>query len=153
MESNIEIKKKMEILIKNITRKAREKIWNKRCEQIIELENKRRLMRSEKRKSSKAQVLTEEERNKITVEKYKKQVIIQQLVNRWMELVELTTKAVTDNRSTLNFYIEENLDSREPKEFWVEAEHDINNRYLTNKTNSIDQNVCTTIAILVGVIN
>ncbi|RIA94065.1 hypothetical protein C1645_818621 [Glomus cerebriforme] len=40
-------------------------------------------------KTSKAQGLTEEERNKITVEKYKNQIIIQQLVNRWMgKLIE-----------------------------------------------------------------
>ncbi|CAB4422817.1 unnamed protein product [Rhizophagus irregularis] len=54
--------------------------------------------------------------------------------------------------SVLNFYVEENLGNREPSEFWVEARHDPNKGYLANKTNSINQNMRSTTAILVGVI-
>ncbi|RIA90053.1 hypothetical protein C1645_823900 [Glomus cerebriforme] len=53
MESQPEIKVKMETLITNIARKARELIWNKRCDQVIDLEKKRGLTRLEKRKTSK----------------------------------------------------------------------------------------------------
>ncbi|RIA97008.1 hypothetical protein C1645_814672 [Glomus cerebriforme] len=87
MESIREIKLKMEWLITNIARKAREKIWNKRCDQVIELEKKGGLLRSDKRKTSKNQVLTEKERHKITLDKYKKNIIIKQLVNRWMGIL------------------------------------------------------------------
>ena len=38
------------------------------------------------------------------------------------------------------------------REFWVEVMHDPNNRYLTNKTNSINQAMRSTTAILVGMI-
>ncbi|RIA79910.1 hypothetical protein C1645_839658 [Glomus cerebriforme] len=93
MESIREIKVKMERLITNIARSAREKIWIKRCDHVIELEKK---IRSDKRKTSKNQGLTEEERNKITVEKYKKNIIINQLVNRWMGIIIETNHRHSD---------------------------------------------------------
>uniref|UniRef100_U9SR51 Uncharacterized protein n=1 Tax=Rhizophagus irregularis (strain DAOM 181602 / DAOM 197198 / MUCL 43194) TaxID=747089 RepID=U9SR51_RHIID len=51
---------------------------------------------------------------------------------------------------TLNFYVEESLGNCELTEFWVEARHDPNNRYLANKTNSINQNMRSTTAILMN---
>ncbi|CAG8697274.1 hypothetical protein GLOIN_2v1867713 [Rhizophagus irregularis DAOM 181602=DAOM 197198] len=52
---------------------------------------------------------------------------------------------------TLNFYVEESLGNRKLTEFWVEARHDPNNRYyLANKTNSINQNMRSTTAILMN---
>ncbi|CAG8774152.1 7392_t:CDS:1, partial [Rhizophagus irregularis] len=48
----------------------------------------------------------------------------------------------------LNFYVEESLGNCELTEFWVEARHDPNNRYLANKTNSINQNIRSTTATL-----
>ncbi|POG59203.1 hypothetical protein GLOIN_2v1789421 [Rhizophagus irregularis DAOM 181602=DAOM 197198] len=64
----------------------------------------------------------------------------------------LTTKTVMNINGylTLNFYVEESLGNCELTEFWVEARHDSNNRYLANKTNSINQNMRSTTVILVG---
>ncbi|CAB5363604.1 unnamed protein product [Rhizophagus irregularis] len=46
---------------------------------------------------------------------------------------------------------QESLGNRKLTEFWVEARHDPNNKYyLANKTNSINQNMRSTTAILVG---
>jgi len=69
-------------------------------------------------------------------------------------VVGSTTRTVTniDGESVLNFNVEENLGEREPREFLVEVSHDANNAYLANKTNSINQNMRSTTAILVGVI-
>ncbi|RGB31074.1 hypothetical protein C1646_709891 [Rhizophagus diaphanus] len=57
-------------------------------------------------------------------------------------IIGLTIKTVTntDDQSTLHFYIEEN----------IKAIHDTNNRYLANKTNSINQSIRSTTAILVA---
>jgi len=67
----------------------------------------------------------------------------------------ITTKTVRNlhGKSILDFYVEENLGEREPREFWIEVTHDPNLRYLANKTNSINQTMRSTTAILVGVIN
>ena len=65
-------------------------------------------------------------------------------------LVGLTTKIVRniDGQSILDFYIKENLGDRE---FWLEVKHDPNNNgHLANKTNSINQNMRSTTAILAG---
>ncbi|CAB4435275.1 unnamed protein product [Rhizophagus irregularis] len=69
-------------------------------------------------------------------------------------LVGITTKTVrnVNGSSVLEFYVEENLGDREPREFWVEVNHDPNIRYLSNKTNSINQNMRSTTAIIVGLI-
>lgn len=68
--------------------------------------------------------------------------------------VGITTKTVrnVNGSSVLEFYVEENLREREPREFWVEVIHDPNIRYLSNKTNSINQNMRSTTAIIVGLI-
>lgn len=70
-------------------------------------------------------------------------------------MVGLTTNTVrnVDGKSLLDFYVEENLGDREPRDFWIEATHDPNLRYLANKTNSINQTMRSTTAILMGVIN
>jgi hypothetical protein len=66
-----------------------------------------------------------------------------------------TTQTVknVDGFSVLNFYIEENLGEREQREFWLEVRHDPNHRYLSNKTNSINQNMRSTTAVLSGIIS
>ena len=38
------------------------------------------------------------------------------------------------------------------REFWVEVKHDPNNRYLANKTSSINQTMRSTTALLIGII-
>ncbi|CAB4383429.1 unnamed protein product [Rhizophagus irregularis] len=65
------------------------------------------------------------------------------------------TKDVIDGIPHCQFWIlmisEESLGNRKLTEFWVEARHDPNNKYyLANKTNSINQNMRSTTAILVG---
>jgi hypothetical protein len=66
-----------------------------------------------------------------------------------------TTQVVKNENgySVLEFDIDEYLGELEPKNFWLEVKHKTNNRYLMNKTNSINQNSRSTTAILVGVIN
>ncbi|RHZ86186.1 hypothetical protein Glove_54g124 [Diversispora epigaea] len=66
-----------------------------------------------------------------------------------------TTQVVKNENgySVLEFDINEYLGELEPKNFWLEVKHKTNNRYLMNKTNSINQNSKSTTAILVGVIN
>ncbi|PKC65883.1 hypothetical protein RhiirA1_419935 [Rhizophagus irregularis] len=67
-------------------------------------------------------------------------------------IMGLTTKTVRniDNQSIIDFYIEENLGDWEPREFWVEVRHNVNLRYLTNKTNSINQSMRSTTALIMG---
>lgn len=62
-------------------------------------------------------------------------------------VVGLTTRIVTNinGQLTLNFYIKENVGDRESNESWVETKHDANNRYLTNKMNSINQSIRSTV--------
>ncbi|CAB5332380.1 uncharacterized protein OCT59_009451 [Rhizophagus irregularis] len=65
------------------------------------------------------------------------------------------TKDVIDGIPHCQFWIlmisEESLGNRKLTEFWVEARHDPNNRYyLANKTNSINQNMRSTTAILMN---
>ncbi|CAG8586474.1 hypothetical protein C2G38_2237987 [Gigaspora rosea] len=62
------------------------------------------------------------------------------------------TVKMVDGYSTLDFYVEERLGDREPSDFWVEVKHLTNNSYLSSKTNSINQNLRSTTAILVGTI-
>lgn len=70
-------------------------------------------------------------------------------------LVGITTKSVRniDGKSVLEFYVEENLGEREPREFWIQVTHDPNLRYLANKTNSINQSMRSTTAIIMGTIS
>ncbi|CAG8746335.1 7931_t:CDS:1, partial [Dentiscutata erythropus] len=59
----------------------------------------------------------------------------------------------TENKSAvLDFYVEERIRKREPADFWVEVKHKTNNTYLANKTNSINQKLHSTTALLVGII-
>ena len=55
-------------------------------------------------------------------------------------IIGITTKTAQniDGKSHLEFYVEENLGEREPREFWVDVTHDPNLRYLSNKMNAID---------------
>ncbi|RHZ85377.1 hypothetical protein Glove_66g134 [Diversispora epigaea] len=55
-----------------------------------------------------------------------------------------------DTMSTIG--INAYLGDLEPKNFWLEVKHKANNRYLINKTSSINQNSRSTTAILVGII-
>src|SRR2546423_15458552 len=69
-------------------------------------------------------------------------------------IVRLTTKTVrnVNGKSVLDFYVEENLRDREIQEFWVKVRHDPNFRYLANKTNSINQSMRITTAIIMGLL-
>ncbi|UZO04243.1 uncharacterized protein OCT59_024634 [Rhizophagus irregularis] len=70
-------------------------------------------------------------------------------------LAGITTKTVRNVNGSyaLEFYVEENLGDREPQqEFWVEVNHDPNIRNLSNKTNSINQSMRSTTAIIVSLI-
>jgi len=59
-----------------------------------------------------------------------------------------------NGKSTLEFYLEERLGEREPRDFWLEVRHDPNNTYLANKTNAINQSsIKSTTAVLVGSIS
>ncbi|CAG8772627.1 16357_t:CDS:1, partial [Gigaspora margarita] len=53
----------------------------------------------------------------------------------------------------LDFYVEERISEKEPTDFWVEVRHRVNNTYLANRTNSINQKICSTIALLIGTMN
>ncbi|CAG8765412.1 hypothetical protein C2G38_2223107 [Gigaspora rosea] len=67
----------------------------------------------------------------------------------------LTTQTVTiaEGNSILNFFIEEKIGNKEPSDFWLEVRHDSSHTYLSNRTNSINQNGRLTNALLVGVMN
>ncbi|RHZ74374.1 hypothetical protein Glove_225g2 [Diversispora epigaea] len=69
-------------------------------------------------------------------------------------LTGVTTQTVRNenNYSVLDFNIDEYLGDLEPKNFWLEVKHKANNRYLINKTSSINQNSRSTTAILIGII-
>ncbi|POG65500.1 hypothetical protein GLOIN_2v1665772, partial [Rhizophagus irregularis DAOM 181602=DAOM 197198] len=56
------------------------------------------------------------------------------------------------DESVLDFHVEENLGNREPKDFWLEMRHNSNINYLANKTNSINQTMRSTMAILSGLL-
>ncbi|RHZ55835.1 hypothetical protein Glove_410g36 [Diversispora epigaea] len=69
-------------------------------------------------------------------------------------LTGVTTQTVRNENdySVLDFNIDEYLGDLEPKNFWLEVKHKVNNQYLINKTSSINQNSRSTTAILVGII-
>ncbi|RHZ76778.1 hypothetical protein Glove_193g17 [Diversispora epigaea] len=69
-------------------------------------------------------------------------------------LTGITTQTVRNENdySVLDFNIDEYLGDLEPKNFWLEVKHKANNRYLINKTSSINQNSRSTTTILVGII-
>ncbi|KAF0545098.1 hypothetical protein F8M41_002364 [Gigaspora margarita] len=57
-----------------------------------------------------------------------------------------------DDNISLEFYVEEKVREKESSNFWVEARHNVNNKYLSNKIGAINQNACSTTAVLVGTI-
>lgn len=65
-----------------------------------------------------------------------------------------TTQIVKNinNKSVLEFTIEENLGNKEPNDFLLEVRHDPKNKYLANKTNSINQTMRSTTAIMSGLL-
>ncbi|EXX67881.1 uncharacterized protein OCT59_016945 [Rhizophagus irregularis] len=67
-------------------------------------------------------------------------------------IMGLTTKTIrnVDNQSIIEFYVEENLGDRKLREFWVEVHHNLNLRYLANKTNAINQSMRSTTALIMG---
>src|ERR1044071_2782900 len=58
-----------------------------------------------------------------------------------------------DGNSVLEFHVEENLGDREPNEFSLEVQHNPDHTYLANKTNSINQSMRSTNAILMGLLH
>ncbi|RIB18265.1 hypothetical protein C2G38_2037041 [Gigaspora rosea] len=62
-----------------------------------------------------------------------------------------TAKNVGDDLA-LDFYMEERIGEKEPSSFWIEARHKANNRYLFNRTNTINQTSRSTTALLIGTI-
>ena len=69
-------------------------------------------------------------------------------------VVGQTTQTVKniDGESVLEFLVDENLGEREPKDFQLEMRHSPKISYLANKTNSINQNLRSTTAILTGLL-
>ena len=69
-------------------------------------------------------------------------------------VVGQTTQTVKniDGESVLDFFVDENLGEREPKDFQLEMRHNPNISYLANKTNSINQTLRSTTAILMGLL-
>ncbi|KAF0476179.1 hypothetical protein F8M41_024452 [Gigaspora margarita] len=67
----------------------------------------------------------------------------------------LTTQTVknVDSHSVLNFYVEKKIGKKELSDFWIEVRHSANNRYLSNRTNSVNQNGHSTNALLVSTNN
>ncbi|RIB01267.1 hypothetical protein C2G38_2296831 [Gigaspora rosea] len=74
--------------------------------------------------------------------------------SNFIEPVEITTQTVkkVENDLVLKFYVEERIGDKEASNFSLEAKHSSNNKYLSNKTNSINQNSRLTV-LLVGKIN
>jgi len=69
-------------------------------------------------------------------------------------IVGQTTQTVknVDGESVLNFTVDENLGEREPKDFQLEMRHNPNISYLASRTNSINQVLRSTTAILMGLL-
>ncbi|RIA80245.1 hypothetical protein C1645_839066 [Glomus cerebriforme] len=96
MEKESQIKATIAQFIINVVKKSQELIWNKRCNQVIELEKRRGLTRSEKRKIKTIKKLNPEDKRKLLLDKYKKHNIMIQLINRWMGLLIETDKRYSD---------------------------------------------------------
>ncbi|CAG8832624.1 24919_t:CDS:2, partial [Gigaspora margarita] len=63
------------------------------------------------------------------------------------------TAKTVDGNIVLDFFVKERISEKEPANFWVEVRHKINNTYLANRTNAINQKICSTTALLVGTMN
>ncbi|GET61997.1 hypothetical protein RIR_jg12137.t2 [Rhizophagus irregularis DAOM 181602=DAOM 197198] len=72
--------------------------------------------------------------------------------NGWYTVNATSIKPMPSDESVLDFHVEENLGNREPKDFWLEMRHNSNINYLANKTNSINQTMRSTMAILSGLL-
>ncbi|RIB16959.1 hypothetical protein C2G38_2188615 [Gigaspora rosea] len=62
-----------------------------------------------------------------------------------------TVKEIEGNL-ILEFHVDERIGNKEASNFTVEAKHSSNNKYLSNKTTSINQNARVTTVVLVGTI-
>ncbi|CAG8835302.1 26826_t:CDS:2, partial [Gigaspora margarita] len=60
------------------------------------------------------------------------------------------TIKIVDEYSTFYLYVEKRFGDREPSDFWIEVKYLTTNSYISSKTCSINQNLCSTTAILVG---
>ncbi|CAG8839841.1 37815_t:CDS:2, partial [Gigaspora margarita] len=58
-----------------------------------------------------------------------------------------------DGNIVLNFFVEKRISKKEPADFWIEVRYKIINTYLVNRTNAINQKICSTTALLVGTMN
>ncbi|KAF0488279.1 hypothetical protein F8M41_022366 [Gigaspora margarita] len=69
-------------------------------------------------------------------------------------IIGITNQTIknNDDNISLKFYVEEKVREKEPSNFWVEARHNVNNKYLSNKTDAINQNARSTTAVLVSTI-
>ncbi|CAG8834685.1 12026_t:CDS:2 [Gigaspora margarita] len=60
---------------------------------------------------------------------------------------------IAEGNSILDFFIKEKIGNKEPSDFWLEVRHDSSHIYLSNRTNSINQNGHSTNVLLIGVMN
>ncbi|CAG8828801.1 21619_t:CDS:2, partial [Gigaspora margarita] len=67
--------------------------------------------------------------------------------------VTATSIKVTDLEFDDMSAIGKRIGEKEPTNFWVKVRHKINNTYLTNRTNAINQKIRSTTALLVGTMN
>jgi hypothetical protein len=58
-----------------------------------------------------------------------------------------------EGKSVVEFHVEENIGDREPNDFYVEVQHNPAHTYLSNKTNSINQSMRSTTALLMGLLH
>jgi len=67
----------------------------------------------------------------------------------------ITTDIVRNKngQSVLDFCLNEYLGEKELNSFWLEIYHDLSNKYLSNKTAAINQNLRSTTAFLIGSIH
>ncbi|CAG8816416.1 3196_t:CDS:2, partial [Gigaspora rosea] len=65
-------------------------------------------------------------------------------------IVGLTTQTVKEIEGNLilEFHVDERIGNKEASNFTVEAKHSSNNKYLSNKTTSINQNARVTTVVL-----
>ncbi|PKK66091.1 hypothetical protein RhiirC2_853136 [Rhizophagus irregularis] len=102
--------------------------------------------------------LSDEDPTKIIYLKIKAFVPLDKEIDTQIEKFEngqvnaTSIKPMPSDESVLNFHVEENLGNREPKDFWLEMRHNSNINYLANKTNSINQTMRSTMAILSGLL-
>ncbi|KAF0407547.1 hypothetical protein F8M41_008751 [Gigaspora margarita] len=69
-------------------------------------------------------------------------------------IIGITNQTIKNVESSvsLKFYIEEKVEEKELLNFWIKTRHNVNNKYLSNKTGAINQNAHSTTTILVSTI-